>query len=86
MVSIEDMKFAVTDTGYQFLGLAGEEALADREREALQTDLADKKRRIIIGFATSLFLMALMYLPLHRFIPMQIMDAVPMNFMSLSCW
>ena len=81
MVSIEDMKLAVTDTGYQFLGVAGEEALADREREALQTDLADKKRRIIIGFATSLFLMALMYLPLHRFIPMQIMDAVPMNLL-----
>ncbi len=83
MISIEDMKLAVTDTGYQFLGVAGEEASADREREALQTDLADKKRRIIIGFATSLFLMALMYLPLHRFIPMQIMDAVPMNLLML---
>ena len=82
MVGLEEMKKAVIDTGYQFLGLAGEEALADREREALQKDLADKKRRIIIGFATSLFLMALMYLPVHRIVPMQTAMAVP-NFMSL---
>ncbi|MBN1234866.1 MAG: copper-translocating P-type ATPase, partial [Methanotrichaceae archaeon] len=58
------------------------EALADREREALQKDLADKKRRIIIGFATSFFLMALMFLPVHEIVPMQITMAVP-NFMGL---
>ena len=45
-------------------------------------DLADKKKRIIIGFATSLFLMALMYLPVHKIVPMQFAMAVP-NFMSL---
>ena len=82
MVGLEDMKKAVLDTGYQFLGLAGEEALADREKEALQKDLKDKKRRIIIGFATSFFLMALMYLPVHKIVPMQMAMAVP-NFMSL---
>ncbi len=32
MVGLEDMKKAVLDTGYQFLGLAGEEAAADREK------------------------------------------------------
>ena len=72
MVGLADMKKAVLDTGYQFLGLEGEEAMADREKEALQKDLADKKKRIIIGFATSLFLMALMYLPVHKIVPMQI--------------
>ena len=82
MVSLADMKKAVLDTGYQFLGLEGEEAMADREKEALQKDLADKKKRIIIGFATSLFLMAVMYLPVHKIVPMQIAMAVP-NFMSL---
>jgi hypothetical protein len=44
--------------------------------------LADKKRRIIIGFATSFFLMALMYLPVHKIVPMQLAMAVP-NFVSL---
>ncbi len=82
MVGLEDMKKAVLDTGYQFLGLAGEEALADREKEALLKDLKDKKRRIIIGFATSFFLMALMYLPVHKVVPMQFAMAVP-NFMGL---
>ena len=74
MVALEEMKKAIEDTGYQFLGVAGEEAVADREKEALEKDLADKKRRIIIGFATSLFLMALMYLPLHYLIPMNFMN------------
>jgi Cu+-exporting ATPase len=82
MVGLADMKKAVIDTGYQFLGLAGEEALADREKEALARDQADKKKRIIIGFATSLFLMAFMYLPVHQIVPMQIAMAIP-NFMSL---
>jgi len=82
MVGLADMKKAVLDTGYQFLGLEGEEAMADREKEALQRDLADKKKRIIIGFATSLFLMAVMYLPVHNIVPMQLAMAVP-NFMSL---
>jgi len=82
MVGLEDMKKAVLDTGYQFLGLEGEEALADREKEALEKDLADKKKRIIIGFATSLFLMAVMYLPVHKIVPMQFAMAVP-NFMGL---
>jgi Cu+-exporting ATPase len=43
--------------------------------------LRDKKRRIIIGFATSLFLMAVMYLPV-QVIPMGILMFVP-NFMNL---
>ena len=82
MIGLADMKKAVLDTGYQFLGLEGEEAMADREKEMLARDLADKKKRIIIGFATSLFLMAVMYLPVHQIIPMQLAMAVP-NFMSL---
>jgi Cu+-exporting ATPase len=81
MVGLEDMKKAVLDTGYQFLGLAGDEAGVDREREARELDLRDKKRRIIIGFATSLFLMAVMYLPV-QVIPMGILMAAP-NFMNL---
>lgn len=82
MVGLEEMKKAIVDTGYEFLGLEGEEALADREKEAFLRDQADKKRRIIIGFAASIFLMALMYLPVHEIVPMQIVMAYP-NFMGL---
>ncbi|NMC09475.1 MAG: copper-translocating P-type ATPase [Methanothrix sp.] len=82
MVSLEDLKAAVADTGYQFLGLAGEEASADQEKALLAKDLADKKRRIIIGFAASLILMILMYLPVHSIVPMTTFMAAP-NFMNL---
>ncbi len=82
MVGLEDLKVAVADIGYQFLGLAGEEASADQEKALLAKDLADKKRRIIIGFAVSLILMVLMYLPAHYIIPMSILMAAP-NFMNL---
>jgi len=82
MVSLEEMRKTIEDTGYQFLGIAGEEAAADRERVALEKDLAEKRRRIIIGFAVSLLLMALMYLPVHSLVPMELFMAIP-NFMGL---
>lgn len=82
MVGLEEMKKAVLETGYQFQGVAGDEGAADREREARELDLRDKKRRIIIGFATSLFLMAVMYLPVHQIVPMGIFMSVH-NFMNL---
>ena len=78
MVSIQDMKKAVEDTGYQYLGVSGEETAVDLEKEARTKDLIDKRRRIIIGFATSFFLMGLMYLPLDRVIPMDVLMAIPM--------
>ena len=83
MVGIDEMKEAVENTGYQFLGVSGEESASDRGDEALQKDLADKKRRIIIGFATSLFLMALMYFPLHWVVPMEFLMGAGMHYMSL---
>lgn len=81
MVGLEEMKKTIEDTGYQFLGTAGEEGIADREKEMLERDLAEKRRRIIIGFAFSLLLMGMMYLPLERVVPM--MMAVPMNWLML---
>ena len=82
MVGLADMKKAVEETGYQYLGLAGEEALADREKQALEREQGKRKRRIIAGFATSIFLMAVMYLPVHEILPMHILMAVP-NLMGL---
>ena len=83
MVSIQDMKRAIEDTGYQYLGVAGEEMAVDLEKEARAKDLMDKRRRIITGFATSLFLMGLMYLPLNRVIPMDLLMAIPMTYLML---
>ena len=83
MVSMQDMKKAIEDTGYQYLGVAGEETAVDLEEEARCKDLTDKRRRIIIGFATSFFLMGLMYLPLDRVIPMDVLMAIPMTYLML---
>jgi Cu+-exporting ATPase len=83
MTSLENMKKAIEETGYQYLGIAGEEMAADLEKEALEKDLREKKRRIIIGFSVSLFLMALMYLPLHRVLPMDVLMAIPMDYLML---
>ena len=83
MVSMQDMKKAIEDTGYQYLGVAGEETAVDLEEEARGKDLTDKRRRIIIGFATSFFLMGLMYLPLDRVIPMDVLMAIPMTYLML---
>lgn len=83
MTSLEDIKKAIEDTGYQYLGIAGEEAVADREKEALEKDLREKKQRIIIGFAVSLFLMALMYLPLHSIPAFHFLMTVPMEYVML---
>ncbi len=87
LTSIPDMKAAIEGAGYQYLGVAGDEAALDLEKEAREKDLKDKKQRIILGFATSLFLMGLMYLPLDRFVPMDILMALPaydpMNLLML---
>ena len=42
MVGLEDMKKAVEDAGYQFLGLAGEEAQADTEKREQEKDLGQE--------------------------------------------
>lgn len=83
MVSVQDMKKAIEDTGYQYLGVAGEETTVDFEKEERARDLMDKRRKIIIGFTTSFFLMGLMYLPLDRVIPMNVLMAVPMTYLML---
>ena len=77
MTGLAEIKKAVADAGYQFLGLAGEDDSADRERVARQRDLEEKKKRIIIGAGASVLLMALMHLPLHRIVPMQYHTFVP---------
>lgn len=84
ITSLEDLKKAVEDTGYQYLGVAGEETTTDLEKEARERDLKDKFRRMAVGFGFSFLLMALMYLPLDRFIPMEYLMRVPMGYLMLA--
>jgi len=84
MISLEDLKKAVEDTGYQYLGVAGEEVSADLEKEAREKDLKDKLRRMEVGFAFSFLLMGLMYLPLGRIIPIVFLMPPYMGYLMLA--
>lgn len=85
MVTIEDMKNAVEDIGYQYLGIEGEEA-EDLEEKVRIQDLKDKKNRMIVGFGVSIPLMLLMYfnimlpIPMHYF--MLIVSIIPFIYVS----
>ncbi|HPE63823.1 MAG TPA: heavy metal translocating P-type ATPase [Methanothrix sp.] len=59
--SVAEMRAAIEEAGYQYLGVAGEESEEDerKEREARERDLRDKRRRILVGFAAGAFLMVL---------------------------
>ncbi len=68
--SVADMKQAIEDAGYQYLGIAGE--LSDEaEKAARESDLHDKLMRFSVGFAVAIPLMVLMWVPLG--IPIQLM-------------
>ena len=83
MIGLAEMKKAIEDAGYQYLGQAGDVSQAETEKKEQEKDLRDKKRRILVGFATSFLLMALMYLPLDRILPMNALMAVPMGVLML---
>ena len=61
--AIPDMKKAVEDAGYQYLGIAGEVS-EEAEKAAREKNLHDKFLRFTIGFAVSIPLMLAMWVPL----------------------
>ncbi|MDH7592806.1 MAG: heavy metal translocating P-type ATPase [Methanomicrobiales archaeon] len=69
LAGVAEMRRAIEDAGYLFLGIEGEESDAV-EQEARERDLVEKKRRILVGFSVSALLMILMYLPLPLPVPM----------------
>lgn len=64
LVTIADIRAAIEDAGYQYLGLE-EEIPADTEEKMREEDLRGKFRRFTIGFAVSipLFLIMLLGIP-----------------------
>jgi len=63
MTAVADMKKAIEDAGYQYLGVEGEET-GDLEKKAREKSLQEKRNRFIVGFAVGIPLMLLMYIPL----------------------
>jgi len=63
VTSVEDMKAVIEAAGYQYLGIA-EDLSPEAEERARQRDLSDKLRRFSVGFAVSIPLFILMFVPL----------------------
>ncbi len=61
--TIPEMKKAIEDAGYQYLGIAGEVS-EESEKIAREKDLHDKFLRFSLGFAVSIPLMLAMWVPL----------------------
>jgi Cu+-exporting ATPase len=66
--TIPEMKKSIEDAGYQYLGIAGEVS-EEAEKIAREKDLHDKFLRFSIGFAVSIPLLLVMWVPLP--LPMQ---------------
>ena len=60
MISIQDMKKAIEEVGYQYFGVEGEET-EDLERKAREKNLKQRLNRIIVGFVVGILLMIFMY-------------------------
>lgn len=69
VASVAEMRVAIEEAGYQYLGVVGEES-DRREQEATERDLRDKRRRILVGFAVGAFLMILGKAPIPMPVPM----------------
>lgn len=63
LTTVAEMKRAIEDAGYQYLGVEGEKT-ADLEEKAREKLLRERRNRFIVGFAIGIPLMLIMYLPL----------------------
>lgn len=60
MVEVDDIKRAIRDAGYSVIEVEGdEEAQVDAEQAARAADLADKRRKLIVGAVLTVIIMAL---------------------------
>jgi len=71
VTTIPEMKTAIEEAGYQYLGISGEVS-DEAEKAARQKDLHEKFIRFSVGFAVSIPLMVAMFVPLP----------VPMNTLA----
>ena len=63
LTSTADMRHAVEEAGYQYLGVEGEETGA-REEALRAEELRKKRNQVIVGFVVGIPLMILMFLPI----------------------
>ncbi|MFH0966960.1 MAG: heavy metal translocating P-type ATPase [Methanobacteriota archaeon] len=82
LTTLQQMRDAIVSAGYQYLGTDKEGTLSSGD-EVVQADLADKRRRVIIGFSLSAVLMLMMAVPadlMHSLMYVQFLIATPAFF------
>ncbi len=70
LVLPSDIRKAIEDAGYRYLGVEGEDT-EDMEAQGRAQDLREKRNRVIVGFTAGIPLMVLMFLPMamHDIMP-----------------
>ncbi|MGB9977857.1 heavy metal translocating P-type ATPase [Methanobacterium sp.] len=85
IITVTEMKNAIEDLGYQYLGAEGEE-FENLEEEIRARDLKDKRNRILVGFGFGIPLMILPYVdvPLPISMPyfMLVVSILPFIYVS----
>ena len=85
MTSVNEMKEAIENLGFEYLGLEGE-IPGDKEEKLREDDLKSKRNRFIVAFAVSIPLMILMYagvmLPFNMTYFMLAVTIVPFIYVS----
>lgn len=85
MTSVSEMKEAIEDLGYEYLGLEGE-IPGDQEEKLRKADLNGKRNRFIVAFAVSVPMMILMYsgvmLPFNMAYFMLLVTILPFIYVS----
>ncbi|MGZ4857221.1 MAG: heavy metal translocating P-type ATPase, partial [Methanobacteriaceae archaeon] len=85
ITSLEDMRNAIEDLGYDYLGIEGE-AGEDQEEAAREKDLRGKRNRFLVGFAFSIPLILLFYsgvmLPIPMSYFMLLVTIIPFIYVS----
>lgn len=85
MTSVTEMKEAIENLGYEYLGVEGE-LLEDQEEKLREADLKDKRNRFIVAFVFSIPLMVLMYsgimLPFNMSYFMLVVTILPFIYVS----
>jgi Cu+-exporting ATPase len=62
LTSIPDMRRAIEEAGYQYLGVEGEDT-GDLEAKTRAKDLREKLNRVVVGFIVGIPLMVVMFFP-----------------------
>jgi P-type Cu+ transporter len=65
-LSIDDLAHVVEESGFKVLGQAKEEGIEEKQNKAIDDDLRDKRKRVLVGFASGLPLMVMSFAVPHQ--------------------